>query len=475
MNTETIDTCYQPVRQYWQAIEFALDETPTPPFALRGLDVFLMRQIAAYYPIKLQVIDLAAEHTFGASSVAWATPNTPVARVFTPYVAGQNTWTTWLAQHLRHWEHEANCQSPVELMEDATLEQLVERAKSEPMLGVSVIAILPENASVNERAALLKTWLTAYPKAILFTLPFGKVGEDENVQLALEACKVHSEFTFRLGREISAMFGSSQLGIFYPKHNTHLPSIFDRLHTLYEGNFNFANLLNDNTSLRLRIQRLEAQISHYEQIIQQQSQQIASHQATQQGLEAQLAALVNAPPPPQQLMSPPQPLPPLDGFHVPSPQTALDRLRLRLSSLARALQAKWLARLFYPRRLSAYKAQILGCSVPQAMVAGNTYEGLLIVLNAGKGTWYPQYRTPHCVNVSYHWLDRRGRMLIKEGERTALPHEIAPGERVTVTFRIVAPSVPGSYRLQVDLVHEGVRWLGDLYNFPSYPVEVTLR
>lgn len=357
-------------------------------------------------------------------------------------------------------------------MEGTSLAELREAARR-PMLGNCVVAILPEALPNDERLAQLMAWLQSDPKAIFFILPFGKVGEDENVRLALEACQAQPEFTFRLGREISAMFGTSQLGIFYPKHNAHLPDIFDRLRILYEGNFNFAALLNDNTSLRLRIQRLEAQVNHYEQIVQQQSQQIASHQAAQQGLEAQLAALVNAPPPPQ-LISPPQTVSPLDGLHAPLPLSTLDRLRLRLSRMALGLGAKLSARWLYPRRLRAYKAQILACSVPSIMLAGNHYEGMLVVLNAGKGRWYPSHRTPHCVNVSYHWLDKRGRMLLKEGERTPLPHEIAPGERVTLTFRIVAPDTPGSYRLQADLVHEGVRWLGELYNFPSYPVEVTL-
>jgi uncharacterized coiled-coil protein SlyX len=249
-----------------------------------------------------------------------------------------------------------------------------------------------------------------------------------------------------------------------------LPHIFDRLQALYEGNFNFAALLNDNTSLRLRLKRLEAQLNHYEQLVNQQAQQIASHQAAQQGLEAQLAALVNAPPQPQ-LISPP-PLPPLDGRQMPPRQTSMDRLRLRLSSVALSLRARALARLFYPRRLRPYKAQILGCSVPQAMTAGAMYEGMLIVFNAGEGTWYSTHRTPHCVNISYHWLDKRGRVVVKDGVRTALPRDIAPGERVTMPFQIVAPALSGSYRLQPDLVHEGVRWLGELYNFPSYPVEV---
>jgi uncharacterized coiled-coil protein SlyX len=469
MNTETIHTSYQPITQYWQAVEHATGEKPTPPFTLRGIDVFLMRQVAAYYPIPLQVIDLAAEQTLGASSLAWAGEQTPAAQVFTACTTNGALWTTWLSHHLKHCEATGN-RAPIQLVTEASFAQLMAFADRNPMHGVCIVAVLPEALDVNERTALVEMWLSTNPKAILFVLPFGKVGEAENVCIALNACKAQPAFTFRLGREISAMFGTSQLGIFYPKNNAYLPHIFDRLQTLYEGNFNFAALLNDNTSLRLRLKRLEGQLSHYEQLVNQQAQQIASHQAAQQGLEAQLAALVNAPPQPQLINSPPSL--PLDGRQVPLRQTSMDRLRLRLSSVALGLRARLLARLFYPRRLRVYKAQILGCSVPQRMVAGTTYEGLLIILNAGQGTWYPSYRTPHCVNVSYHWRDKRGRMVVKEGLRTPLPHDVAPGERVTVPFQVAAPALAGGYRLQPDLVHEGVRWLGELYNFPSYPVEV---
>jgi uncharacterized coiled-coil protein SlyX len=471
MNTETINTSYQPIAQYWQAVEYTVGEKPMPPFALRGIDVFLMRQIAVNYPTPLQVIDLAAGQTFGASSVVWVGEKTPVAQVFTACTTDDASWTTWLSQYLKHYE-DSEQRALIQLVAGASFEQLMAHANHDAMLGLCVVAILPETLSANERAALIETWLSANAKAILFVLPFGKVGEAENVCIALNACKAQPAFTFRLGREISAMFGTSQLGIFYPKNNAYLPHIFDRLQTLYEGNFNFAALLNDNTSLRLRLKRLEGQLSHYEQLVNQQAQQIASHQAAQQGLEAQLAALVNAPPQPQ-LISPPSLLP-LDGLQVPPRQTSMDRLRLRLSSAALSLRARSLARLFYPRRLRIYKAQVLGCSVPQTMSAGATHEGMLIVLNNGKGTWYTVHRTPHCVNISYHWRDRRGRIVVKDGVRTALPRDIAPGEQVTVPFQIVAPALPGSYRLQPDLVHEGVRWLGELYNFPSYPVDVVI-
>ncbi len=211
-----------------------------------------------------------------------------------------------------------------------------------------------------------------------------------------------------------------------------------------------AAVLSDLTDIRSRIQQLEARLSNHEQFIQQQARQIT--------------ALVNAQPKPINL--------PLDGFQVPPQRNPLDRLRLRTSNFVLKLRAKSVARLLYPRSLRAYEGQILGCSLLRSMVVGAIYEGVLVVENLGKGIWYTPQRTPYCLNVSYHWLDKRGRMAVKEGIRTPLPREIMPGERAIVPFQIVAPKTPGTYYLQADLVHEGVRWLGELQNFPSYPVEV---
>ena len=60
--------------------------------------------------------------------------------------------------------------------------------------------------------------------------------------------------------------------------------------------------------------------------------------------------------------------------------------------------------------------------------------------------------------MSYHWLDRDGRDVEFDGDRTTLSPSIAAGERREVTINIRAPLRPGRYRLAIDLVHEGVIW-----------------
>jgi hypothetical protein len=68
------------------------------------------------------------------------------------------------------------------------------------------------------------------------------------------------------------------------------------------------------------------------------------------------------------------------------------------------------------------------------------------------------------VNLSYHWYrveadGQRRQVDAWDGLRTPLPHDIAPGQTLTADdVCVLAPSEPGSYVLQLTLVHENVTW-----------------
>lgn len=64
------------------------------------------------------------------------------------------------------------------------------------------------------------------------------------------------------------------------------------------------------------------------------------------------------------------------------------------------------------------------------------------------------------VNLTYRWLDAGGAVVIPDGVRTPLPSPLAPGAAVTVRAVVVAPSRPGEYLLELDLVQEDVDWFG---------------
>ena len=79
--------------------------------------------------------------------------------------------------------------------------------------------------------------------------------------------------------------------------------------------------------------------------------------------------------------------------------------------------------------------------------------------NRGNAVWSSVSQFP--VYASYH-LSRRGAdgdvLQAFDNARTCLPWEIGPGQRVTLSVELTAPSEPGEYVAEIDLVHEFVTW-----------------
>jgi len=99
-------------------------------------------------------------------------------------------------------------------------------------------------------------------------------------------------------------------------------------------------------------------------------------------------------------------------------------------------------------------------NIAKEMKAGETVLADVTVKNISSATWpsKPNAYDQHAVNLSYHWLTRRGQMVVFDGIRTPLPHDVAPGESVALKVAIQPPDQPGLYTLEVTLVQEAVAW-----------------
>jgi hypothetical protein len=78
------------------------------------------------------------------------------------------------------------------------------------------------------------------------------------------------------------------------------------------------------------------------------------------------------------------------------------------------------------------------------------------VVNLGRETW-PAYGTRN-VLLSYRWYGRWGRVAVKSGLRSPLPHDVAPGQAVRVECFVRMPDQPGRHVLLLTLVQEEVAW-----------------
>lgn len=112
---------------------------------------------------------------------------------------------------------------------------------------------------------------------------------------------------------------------------------------------------------------------------------------------------------------------------------------------------------------SGFRVAFEDYDVPTEMVAGEKVSRTITVKNISDVTWpsKPNYKNLNAVNLSYHWLDRRGRVVVFDGIRTPLPSDVPPGESVRLKATIQAPEREGRHILEITLVQEGVAWFPD--------------
>jgi SAM-dependent methyltransferase len=84
----------------------------------------------------------------------------------------------------------------------------------------------------------------------------------------------------------------------------------------------------------------------------------------------------------------------------------------------------------------------------------------ILVRNEGTATWPTrgEHDGRYSIRLGNHWRGRFGWMLRRDDARTELAHDLAPGESMEIGINPVAPSKPGVYILEFDMVQEHVRW-----------------
>jgi SAM-dependent methyltransferase len=108
------------------------------------------------------------------------------------------------------------------------------------------------------------------------------------------------------------------------------------------------------------------------------------------------------------------------------------------------------------RPLSAYRASIEVLAAPPRLVPGERHVILVGVQNAGTSTW-----ANASLNAGNHWLLGES-VVVRDDGREAIPQPWHPGTLRRVPVIVTAPREPATYRLQFDVVEEGLTWFGDL-------------
>ena len=109
---------------------------------------------------------------------------------------------------------------------------------------------------------------------------------------------------------------------------------------------------------------------------------------------------------------------------------------------------------------TAYRARLEALEQPHSLRAGEQRTLDVRVTNLGEGLWpWGDSGRPE-IRLAYRWRDTAGVLVVPDGLRTPLPADLPPAATTVVPVHVVAPPEPGRYRLELDLLHEHVRWFG---------------
>ena len=115
-----------------------------------------------------------------------------------------------------------------------------------------------------------------------------------------------------------------------------------------------------------------------------------------------------------------------------------------------------------PEVKPGYRARYLNHNTPSVMPVDQTIAVNLTLQNDGIFTWVRGGVNPF--HLGFKWFNAQGEPLQFPDDlnfRASLPHDVAPGQKVTLNAKLRTPNAPGTYKLRWDMVHEQITWFGD--------------
>jgi hypothetical protein len=109
-------------------------------------------------------------------------------------------------------------------------------------------------------------------------------------------------------------------------------------------------------------------------------------------------------------------------------------------------------------RADAYRASIELREPTLSLAPSERRHVLFRVRNEGSERWPARLEESPQIRLSYRWLNPDESIHTPDGPRSAFPRVVDPGERILAPLHVDAPATAGDYVLEVDIVHEHVRW-----------------
>jgi SAM-dependent methyltransferase len=106
----------------------------------------------------------------------------------------------------------------------------------------------------------------------------------------------------------------------------------------------------------------------------------------------------------------------------------------------------------------AHRARFTLKNPPATLTAGERVTLPIAVGNESGVPWPHDIPSERHIYLGNHWLRADGTMVIQDDGRAVLPKTIGPGEEAEISLTVQAPSQPGSFVLEIDLVQEHICW-----------------
>jgi LPS sulfotransferase NodH len=123
----------------------------------------------------------------------------------------------------------------------------------------------------------------------------------------------------------------------------------------------------------------------------------------------------------------------------------------------------------------AYRANIEPLQARLELSPGERRDVFVRVRNEGEERWPARLDERPQIRLSYRWLHPDGSVHTADGLRSPLGRALAPNESALVPIQVEAPGAAGEYLLEVDLVHEDVRWFECGSGVPTRVAEPRLQ
>ncbi len=106
----------------------------------------------------------------------------------------------------------------------------------------------------------------------------------------------------------------------------------------------------------------------------------------------------------------------------------------------------------------AYRAKIEPFTPTSSLTPSEQGRLFFYVTNEGAERWPSRLEENPPIRLAYRWLNPDGSVHTAEGPRSAFSRTVDAGERILTPLHVDAPATEGEHMLEVDLVHEHVRW-----------------